>query len=219
MGATEAAPVATQCRCAFVPCRLADRGYQHDWYKEAAETIRTVFAQSATDAVRTQLDTAANMRGTQFPKVRTMLLEAEDGDLTAFAGSPERHRAKTRSTNPPERINREVKRRTGVVQVFPNDDALLWLITAVLFELHDEWTLDAGVRHAGHGTAASRARAVTTIMSALSVASSTVSAERPEITVPVRRVTSCARSCSRMATRRHRQLWARVERFFVTGGI
>ncbi|MFG3396165.1 transposase [Streptomyces parvus] len=139
-------------------------------------------------------------------------------DLTAFAGSPERHRAKTRSTNPPERINREVKRRTGVVQVFPNDDALLWLITAVLFELHDEWTLDAGVRHAGHGTAASRARAVTTIMSALSVTSSTV-AERPEITVPARGVTSCARSCSRMATRRHRQLWARVERFFVPGEI
>ncbi|MER5519233.1 transposase [Streptomyces sp. NPDC002763] len=65
-----------------------------------------------------------------------MLLEAKD-DLTAFAAFPERHWKKIQSTNPLERIN--VKRRTDVVQVFPNDDALLRLVTAVLFELHDEW--------------------------------------------------------------------------------
>lgn len=110
--------------------------------KEAAEmaaaTIRTIFAQPTTDAVRTQLGTVADMLGTQFPKVKAMLLEAKD-DLTAFAVFPERHWKKIQSTNPLERINREVKRRTDVVQVFPNDDALLRLVTAVLFELHDEW--------------------------------------------------------------------------------
>ncbi|MFJ9609686.1 IS256 family transposase [Kitasatospora sp. NPDC101176] len=103
-----------------------------------AATIRTIFAQPAEAAVRAQLDTVADMLGEQFPKVRAMLLEAKD-DLTAFAAFPERHWKKIQSTNPLERINREIKRRTDVVQVFPNDDALLRLVTAVLFEMHDEW--------------------------------------------------------------------------------
>jgi putative transposase len=110
--------------------------------REAAEmvaaTIRTIFAQPTADAVRTQLDTVADMLGTQFPKVKAMLLDAKD-DLTAFADFPDRHWKKIQSTNPLERLNREIKRRTDVVQVFPNDDALLRLVTAVLFELHDEW--------------------------------------------------------------------------------
>ncbi|MEU1519885.1 transposase, partial [Streptomyces sp. NPDC005811] len=80
----------------------------------------------------------ADLLGQQFPQVKAMLLEAKD-DLTAFAAFPERHWKKIASTNPLERINREIKRRVDVVQVFPNDDALLRLVTAVLFELHDEW--------------------------------------------------------------------------------
>jgi putative transposase len=103
-----------------------------------AATIRTIFAQPTADAVRTQLDSVADMLGKQFPKVRQMLLEAKD-DLTAFAAFPDRHWKKIQSTNPLERINREIKRRTDVVQVFPNDEALLRLATAVLFEMHDEW--------------------------------------------------------------------------------
>ncbi|MGV9871477.1 IS256 family transposase [Streptomyces cellulosae] len=110
--------------------------------KDAAEmvaaTIRTIFAQPSQTAVRAQLDTVAEMLGKQFPKVKAMLLEAKD-DLTAFAAFPDRHWKKIQSTNPLERINREVKRRTDVVQVFPNDAALLRLVTAVLFEMHDEW--------------------------------------------------------------------------------
>jgi putative transposase len=78
------------------------------------------------------------MLGTQFPKVKAMLLEAEQ-DLTAFAAFPERHWKKIWSTNPLERVNREIKRRIDVVQVFPNDDALLRPVSAVLFEPHDEW--------------------------------------------------------------------------------
>jgi len=103
-----------------------------------AATIRTMFAQSGQSAVRAQVDTVADMLGGQFPKVKRMLLEAKD-DLTAFAVFPERHWKKIQSTNPLERVNREIKRRTDVVQVFPNDDALLRLVTAVLFEMHDEW--------------------------------------------------------------------------------
>jgi putative transposase len=110
--------------------------------KESAEmvaaTIRTIFAQPTGETVRAQLDTVADMLGGQFPKVKAMLLEAKE-DLTAFAVFPERHWKKIQSTNPLERVNREVKRRVDVVQVFPNDDALLRLVTAVLFELHDEW--------------------------------------------------------------------------------
>jgi putative transposase len=103
-----------------------------------AATIRTIFTQPTAGLVRTQLDTVADMLGAQFPKVKAMLLEAKE-DLTAFADFPPRHWKKIQSTNPLERVNREIKRRIDVVQVFPNDDALVRLVTAVLFEMHDEW--------------------------------------------------------------------------------
>ncbi|MFE1856640.1 IS256 family transposase [Streptomyces sp. NPDC059489] len=110
--------------------------------KDAAEmvaaTIRTIFAQPTAEAVRAQLDTVADMLGRQFPKVRAMLLEAKV-DLTAFADFPERHWKKIQSTNPLERVNREIKRRVDVVQIFPNPGALERLTTAVLIKMHDEW--------------------------------------------------------------------------------
>ncbi|MFD4613811.1 transposase, partial [Streptomyces sp. NPDC058440] len=103
-----------------------------------AATIRTIFAQPTAEAVRSQLDTVADMLGRQFPKVKAMLLEAKT-DLTAFADFPERHWKKIQSTNPLERVNREIKRRVDVVQIFPNPAALERLTTAVLIEMHDEW--------------------------------------------------------------------------------
>lgn len=103
-----------------------------------AATIRTIFAQPDAAAVRAQLDQVAVMLGAQFPKVEHMLIEAK-AELTAFADFPHQHWKKIQSTNPLERLNREVKRRSDVVQVFPNTDAVLRLVTAVLFELHDEW--------------------------------------------------------------------------------
>jgi len=78
------------------------------------------------------------MLGRQFPKVETMLREAAD-DITAFADFPPAHWKKIWSTNPLERANKEIKRRTDVVGVFPNPLALLRLADSVLIETHDEW--------------------------------------------------------------------------------
>jgi putative transposase len=103
-----------------------------------AATIRTIFAQPSPAAVREQLEVIAGMLGRQFPKVEAMLHDAAD-DITAFAGFPIGHWKKIWSTNPLERLNKEIKRRTDVVGVFPNPEALLRLAGAVLVEAHDEW--------------------------------------------------------------------------------
>jgi transposase-like protein len=78
------------------------------------------------------------MSGRQFPQVKKMLLDAAP-DITAFADFPSAHWKKIWSTNPLKRLNREIKRRADVVQVFPNPAALDRLAAAVLAELHDEW--------------------------------------------------------------------------------
>ena len=78
------------------------------------------------------------MLGRQFHKVEAMLRDAAD-DITAFAGFPVGHWKKIWSANPLERLNKEIKRRTDVVGVFPNPAALMSLAGAVLVEAHDEW--------------------------------------------------------------------------------
>jgi hypothetical protein len=103
-----------------------------------AALIRTIFAQPTAHAVREQLDTVAVMLGRQFPKVQAMLEGAKD-DLLAFTAFPPTHWKKIWSTNPLERLNKEIKRRCDVVGVFPNPPALLRLAGAVLVEQHDEW--------------------------------------------------------------------------------
>jgi putative transposase len=81
-----------------------------------AATIRTIFAQPGPTQVREQLNVIAGMLGRQFPKVETMLHDAAD-DITAFAAFPTGHWKKIWSTNPLERLNKEIKRRTDVVGV------------------------------------------------------------------------------------------------------
>src|SRR5436309_14297013 len=80
------------------------------------------------------------MLGAQFPDVATMLADAAE-DLLAFTAFPQAHWRKIWSTNPLERINGEIKRRTNVVGIFPNDASILRLVTAVLVETHDEWAV------------------------------------------------------------------------------
>jgi putative transposase len=103
-----------------------------------AAAIRTIFAQPDAGHVREQLDVIAGMLGRQLPKVETMLRDAAT-DLLAFTAFPVAHWKKVWSTNPLERLNKEIKRRTDVVGVFPNPESLLRLAGAVLVEAHDEW--------------------------------------------------------------------------------
>jgi putative transposase len=103
-----------------------------------AAAIRTIFAQPDAQHVQEQLDVIAGMLGRQFPKLEAMLRDAAE-ELLAFTSFPISHWKKIWSTNPLERLNKEIKRRTDVVGVFPNPDALLRLAGAVLVEAHDEW--------------------------------------------------------------------------------
>jgi putative transposase len=103
-----------------------------------AATIRTIFAQPGPTEVRAHVDLVADMLAEQFPAVTELLLDAK-ADLTAFADFPQAHWRKIWSTNPLERLNREVKRRADVVGIFPNPASLLRLSACVLIEAHDEW--------------------------------------------------------------------------------
>jgi putative transposase len=103
-----------------------------------AAAIRTIFAQPSGAEVIEQVDKVAAMLAPKFPQVAMMLADARE-DLTAFAPFPPAHWAKVWSTNPLERVNKEIKRRTNVVGIFPDDAAVLRLAGAVLIEAHDEW--------------------------------------------------------------------------------
>ena len=125
-----------RCRVHFLRNVLAQVPKGHADMVAAA--IRTIFAQPDPVHVREQLDVIATMLGRQLPKVEAMLRAAAD-DVTAFADFPGSHWKKIWSTNPLERVNKEIKRRTDVVGVFPNPAALLRLAGSVLVETHDEW--------------------------------------------------------------------------------
>ncbi len=100
--------------------------------------IQTIFAQPDARAVREQFERIVTTLAERFPDVATMLSDAKE-DLLAFCAFPEGHWRKVWSTNPLERLHREIKRRTDVVGVFPNDASVERLVTAVVVEAHDEW--------------------------------------------------------------------------------
>ena len=117
-----------------------------------AALVRTIFAQADKDAVAAQLDEVASRLAPQFPDVAAMLLDTRE-DVCAFAAFPRAHWTKIWSTNSIERLNAEIKRRTRVVGIFPNDASTLRLITAVCVETHEEW-LVAEKRYMSEGSMA-----------------------------------------------------------------
>jgi len=103
-----------------------------------AAAIKTIFAQPDRAHIERQLSEVADTLRFAFPDVSS-LLEESQADLLAFSTFPMAHWTKLWSTNPLERVNAEIKRRTNVVGIFPNDAAVLRLVSAVLVEQHDEW--------------------------------------------------------------------------------
>lgn len=100
--------------------------------------VKTVFAHTDPTEVATQWDTVADSLAGSFPKVAAMMNEAK-ADVLAFTAFPRAHWQKIWSNNPIERLNKEIKRRADVVEIFPNPAAFLRLATAVVIEAHDEW--------------------------------------------------------------------------------
>ena len=103
-----------------------------------AAFARTIWAQPDAASAHAQLGRIAEHLSSSFPKAAQTLLAAED-DVLAYAAMPPEHWSKIWSTNPLERLNRELARRTDVVGIFPNRDALLRLAGSILAEQHDEW--------------------------------------------------------------------------------
>jgi putative transposase len=102
--------------------------------------IGTAFAQDDAGAARTQWRQVADQLRPRVPKLANLMDEAET-DVLAYMSFPAAHRTKLHSTNPIERLNGEVKRRTEVVGIFPNEDAIIRLIGAILLEQNDEWAV------------------------------------------------------------------------------
>ena len=103
-----------------------------------AALLRPIFNADSREAGREQLGEALERLGKPLPKIAALLEEAEE-DLLAFYAFPAPHWSKLRSTNPLERFNREIGRRTDVVGIFPNDRALIRLAASVVIEQNDEW--------------------------------------------------------------------------------
>ena len=103
-----------------------------------AALLRPIFSAEAGEQARELVGDALERMRTPLPKVAELLEDAEE-DLLAFYAFPDAHWPKLRSTNPLERVNREIGRRTDVVGIFPNDRALIRLAASVVIEQNDEW--------------------------------------------------------------------------------
>ena len=105
-----------------------------------ATMVRTIYQQPSPDEVHAQLDRVTDQLQNRFPQVASLLDEAGP-DVLAFSNFPLAHWKKIWSNNPQERLNKEIRRRTDVVGIFPNRPAVRRLVGAVLAEQHDEWAV------------------------------------------------------------------------------
>jgi putative transposase len=105
-----------------------------------AAAVRTAFAQETEKEAHTEWKAVADRLRERFEKVSERMDEAEH-DVLAYMSFPKAHWSQIRSTNPLERLNREVKRRTNVVSIFPNEAAIERLVGALLLECNDEWAV------------------------------------------------------------------------------
>ncbi len=102
--------------------------------------IGTIFAQETERAARGQWRAVDDRLRGRFPKIAKLMDEAEDNVLAHMA-SPREHWGKLHGTNPLDRLNSEIKRRTNVVGIFPHEAAIYHLGGAMLLEQNDEWSL------------------------------------------------------------------------------
>mgnify|MGYP003543073933 FL=1 len=129
---------AQRCRVHFMRNALAHvpKGQR----QMVAALIRTVFAQEGEAEARRQWRAVADQLRERFPKIGS-LMDNSEADVLAHLNFPKAHRLQIHSTNPLERLNAEIKRRTDVVGIFPNEAAITRLVGALLLEQNDEWQL------------------------------------------------------------------------------
>jgi transposase-like protein len=127
-----------RCRVHFMRNALAHAG--RSGRRVVSAFIATAFAQDDAEAAKTQWRRVADQLRPKVPKLSSLMDEAEP-DVLAYMTFPAQHRVKLHSTNPLERLNGEIKRRTEVVGIFPNEDAITRLVGAILLEQNDEWAV------------------------------------------------------------------------------
>jgi putative transposase len=127
-----------RCRVHFMRNAMAHAGKTQR--RIVSAWIGTAFAQDDAEAARQQWRTVADQLRARVPRLAALMDDAET-DVLAFTTFPKEHRAKIHSTNPLERLNGEIKRRTDVVGIFPNEEAIVRLVGAILLEQNDEWAV------------------------------------------------------------------------------
>ncbi len=127
-----------RCRVHFMRNALAHAGKSHR--RLVSAWIGTGFAEADAEGAKRQWRTVADELRPRVPKLAALMGTAEE-DVLAFMAFPREHRPKIHSTNPLERVNSELKRRTDVVGIFPNEAAVTRLVGAILLEQNDEWVV------------------------------------------------------------------------------
>ncbi len=127
-----------RCRVHFARNVLAHAG--KSGRRVVSAFIGTAFAQETPEAASSQWRNVADQIRPKVPKLAAIMDEAEH-DVLAYMSFPKQHWTKLHSTNPIERLNGEIKKRTDVVGIFPNEDAIVRLVGAMLLEQNDEWAV------------------------------------------------------------------------------